>query len=352
MPTFFTGNETLNESALVDLLRDPGFVDFFRGGPRVFNYAAVVAATDAGCAQSFNARKFIHHDWVDGQDVVQAGRTPDNDGFNYLFHNLEADLEAVKADITTLFGCLARLRQQLSARLDEIRTELNRLDSDVWTLTPNKSLISKIPPNRFVGVTKIGNQQLAVLRNDDGSFQTMELKLDTSVITHPQIAIDRVGNAASFAGFAASNPAVSALFVNHTPTTAEVLAKVGNETLDNGKKVADVLAGLPANATFKSTTELSDAVADHEGAVVRSSTDATVTKTSLGVDATTGSAANASIQNVGTIDAVTKAKLDAAGIKTVNDLSNADPARLTTITGNAADALRLRATGRTFKGVG
>lgn len=346
-------DQELNESALIDILRDPGYVDFFRNGPRTFTYSAPLANSDAGCTQTFLARKFVHHDWIDGQDVVQAGQTADNDGFNFLFHNLEADLDQAKADITTLFACVARLRQQLATGLAEIKAELNRIDSDVWTLTPNKGLVAKIPPTKFVGVTKIGTEQMAVLQNADGSFQTMSLKLDPAIAIHPAGTVDRIGNTASFGAFTASNADLAGLFAsNHTPTTAEVIAKVGNVTLDNGKTVSDVLSGLQTTTTYKSPTELSDAVATYEAAVVKSSADATATKTSLGVDPANGSTATAALTNVGTIDAVTKGKLDAAGIKTVGDLAAADPAKLESITGSKAGAASLRATGVMLKGIG
>ncbi|MEK8105530.1 hypothetical protein NKG94_11015 [Micromonospora sp. M12] len=43
---------------------------------RVFSYAEAFPAVEPGCAPPPFARTFAHSDWVDGEDVVQAGETP------------------------------------------------------------------------------------------------------------------------------------------------------------------------------------------------------------------------------------------------------------------------------------
>lgn len=40
-------------------------------------------------------RTCIHRDWVDGEDIVQAGSSPNDEGFNARFHKIEADLDAL-----------------------------------------------------------------------------------------------------------------------------------------------------------------------------------------------------------------------------------------------------------------
>jgi hypothetical protein len=248
------------ESSLFDMIRDPEFVDFFRVNARQFLYVAKLASTDPHCAQTFVQREFVHHDWVDGTDMVQAGRTPDNDGFNYLFHNLESDLDKARADITTLFHCVATLRAQVSACLAELKSEINRLDKDVWALIPNKSLITAgVQMSEFVGFTQLGGKTVAVVKAADGSLTTMSL---ASNVASP--LDDHLLNAAELAAFAASTPALQAMFANRTATADELVARFGTQTLANGQKLSDVLGILGPTESFHSVDELVSAVATRE----------------------------------------------------------------------------------------
>jgi hypothetical protein len=74
--------------------------------PRVFLYRTDFPATDTGCTPQF-VRSFVHQDWVDGEDVVQAEQTTGEEGFNLRFHRIEGDLDALARDVATAFVCLA-----------------------------------------------------------------------------------------------------------------------------------------------------------------------------------------------------------------------------------------------------
>lgn len=76
--------------------------------------------------QSTFRRSFEHTNWVDGQDVVQAGKTPDEIGFNERLNALETDLDNVRTDLQRSFRLIGELRQQLAAALLQIQDELNR----------------------------------------------------------------------------------------------------------------------------------------------------------------------------------------------------------------------------------
>jgi hypothetical protein len=89
-----------------------------------FNYRSPVSSTDADCKTSF-ARTFQHDDWVDGQDVVQAERTSDEEGFNARFHKIEHDLDALAKDLKTAIACINTLRAQVALALEDIQNQFN-----------------------------------------------------------------------------------------------------------------------------------------------------------------------------------------------------------------------------------
>ena len=104
----------------------------FGQGERHFAYTHPVPATD-DCANTFQ-QQFQHQDWVDGVSVVQAGKSPGEDGFNDRMHRIQDDIAALSDEITKAVACIGELRQQVAAALDEVRVELNRLDHDVFAL--------------------------------------------------------------------------------------------------------------------------------------------------------------------------------------------------------------------------
>jgi len=89
-----------------------------------FDYKFPVSSSDPACKSSFT-RSFQHKDWVDGQDVVQGGQTANEDGFNLRFHKIEADIDALSANLATAFNCINVLRAQLAEVLTEIKTQFN-----------------------------------------------------------------------------------------------------------------------------------------------------------------------------------------------------------------------------------
>jgi hypothetical protein len=78
----------------------------------------------AGSDSKFQ-RTFRHRAWVDGQDLVQAGSTPDEEGMNSRLRKLEIDLDAIKSDLVNAHHLISDLRTALAAALNQIRDELN-----------------------------------------------------------------------------------------------------------------------------------------------------------------------------------------------------------------------------------
>jgi hypothetical protein len=92
-----------------------------------FHFETEVAETAPECDLSYR-RIFVHTDFVDGVTVVQAGSTPDEEGFNVRFHALEAELDAVSRDLHTSSNCVAELRRELWGVTRELEAKITEIE--------------------------------------------------------------------------------------------------------------------------------------------------------------------------------------------------------------------------------
>lgn len=90
-----------------------------------FAYNPPFAGAVSNSSSTFQ-RTFQESNWVDGQDVVQAGDTPTEVGFNTRMQQLQLDLDAVKADLVRAYALIAQLRLDVSNALAQIVPELNK----------------------------------------------------------------------------------------------------------------------------------------------------------------------------------------------------------------------------------
>lgn len=137
--------EQLNMTSVETLDLLWGAIDIVKGkNKRVFAYSDPVASAQPVACRADFVRSFVHTDWIDGESVVQAGETTMEEGFNARFHKIEDDLDALAADIARAFVCMGDQRAEVSKALDEVKAELNRINSDIHdccqadsgTLTP------------------------------------------------------------------------------------------------------------------------------------------------------------------------------------------------------------------------
>lgn len=112
---------------------------------RVFKYSETFPAEAPECQASFS-RSFVHTDWIDGESVVQAEQNSIEEGFNLRFHNIETDLDALASDIRKAFTCIGVMRSDLAARLTELHTEINKINSDVFDCCQGGSGSSGVGP--------------------------------------------------------------------------------------------------------------------------------------------------------------------------------------------------------------
>lgn len=143
--------KTLDQYDLTDaqkgVLATSIILDHIGSSKRVFSYSPPLASAEAGCAPAF-ARSFVHADWQDGEDVVSAEGANGDEGFNARFHKIEDDLDALARDTAKSFECLAELRAALALALEQLRTEINRINADIFALRPSSGGTS-LPPVIF-----------------------------------------------------------------------------------------------------------------------------------------------------------------------------------------------------------
>lgn len=309
----------------------------FGGGQRSFDYAQAFDATDADCVATF-ARGFHHADWVDGESVVQAQQTTGEEGFNDRFHKIEADIDALGAEVAKVFTCLAEVRQALHDRLGEIKAELNRIDADIYNLQAGGGIGFPRPlpleaprfqglaqSGNFLGATTLGGNPVTMWNTSQGvmvlpAFNTQGIDPSNN---------DRVRAAAGLAQFVTENADVAKMFTGQPVTKEQFIARFGNQVTSSGVTVGSVASILPAGASFTNANDLVTAVSNQQAAALRTTTGvAPVFANALGVS-TGATAGAASITKVGTIPSDAQAALSKAGIDTVDKLASADPKTVT-----------------------
>jgi hypothetical protein len=306
----------------------------------VFSYAKPLSASLPACAPTF-ARSFAHVDWIDGESVVQAGETSVEDGFNKRFHAIEADLDALGTDVAKTFQCVAELRASLRDLLEEVRSELNRLNADVFEcckksgrpdhLTfPAPTRPGLLSATAFLGKVDILGKPMQLWQTEAG---TVLLPNQPAAFAGDPWNDTRVIRSAELARTVAENRAIDALFENNTAVTKEALVKAAGETLSpNGMRVKDLVAILPEGSSFTSSTELLREVGEREAAALRTSgtADAALANAfGLGTEIETLPAAP--LERLGAIPTAARAAFIAAGITTLGDFGGKQPKELAAI---------------------
>jgi hypothetical protein len=308
---------------------------------RTFDYATAFPATEPDCVSHFH-RSFVHRDWTDGEDLVQAQQSAGEDGFNLRFHRIENDLDALGADVAEAFLCLAQMRSSLRSLLDELKTELNTIEGDLATLKSSGVSVVPVGGTRvgfgggYVGSTNFLGNYVDVFQDPNGQMiLTPGIKITGGTggpVVDPE---ERMGRAQGFASFAASNELFRSLFVNNKAVTKDqVLKAVGNVLVD-GVPVSDLIDILPSTARFSSPEAFASGLAEREGLALRTSGtgDAAVASALGFAGGIGGSVADASIHDFQVVPGTARTGLAAAGITSVGALAKMTPA-------NVANTLR------------
>ncbi|MEU5903555.1 hypothetical protein ABZ780_04155 [Micromonospora sp. NPDC047467] len=297
---------------------------------RVFSYAESFPAVEPGCAPPPFARTFAHTDWVDGEDVVQAGQTPGEQGFNERFHRIEHDLDHLGTDLAKAFTCMAAMRVSLRRLLDEIRAEINRLHSTVHenkvTLGPHAieqipNYIGALDFGKYMGTTMFMDKKVSIWQTKAGTIVLPAVEtLGVDVVVGP-----KVRGAAQLARHAAEHSDVRQRFPREVKLV-EFIRFFGEEELADGRLVRDVLKVLPADTSYPSLDAMFGEVSEREAAIVRTTVGASsAVSAALGIEAELENVADADIAMLAGVPTKARAALTRAGISTLGKLADAKP---------------------------
>lgn len=153
--------------------------------PAPFEFATQVAEEVPECDPTY-ARQFVHADWVDGEDRVQAGTTPDEQGFNLRFHSIENEFDRIAAEFQNMGGCLADLRREIFGVLQELEAKITDLQNQVHELgEEDDGAGGGVFPGGFggafpgfgrvfMGTTRFNNRDYWLL-NEDGRIRMIDM---------------------------------------------------------------------------------------------------------------------------------------------------------------------------------
>jgi len=326
--TIFDLLETLEDLHKSDRARVAGewLIDASKHVKRTFGYGQAFPKTEAGCTSKF-VRTLDHKDWTDGQDLVQAEETATEKGFNVRFHSIEDDLDALSSDVKTVFNCVATLRANLADRLEEIRLELNRINSDLAECCSGEPQMVELPDlgeiragGKLVGFTNYFGQQVMVVNTSSGLV----------IVPRPGPAPDpaRVKNIQNMARTFYADARIRKALTDGSLTRKEFVDRFGKVEISDNVTLGDVLSILPEDAKIESPEAVIKVVAERNAAAIRSGGGGDeVIATALGLEQT-DDPAGVEIQRFEAVPAGLRGSLAQVGIRTVGELAALDPTDL------------------------
>ena len=128
-------------------------------------------------------RTFQHEDWIDNEDVVQAGGEK---GFNKKFHDLEAEFDKVSGVVATISSAITSVQQLAdgsvttskiaNAAVTNTKIASNAIDAD--KITPNSVRNNHIQDGA-ISSGKLQNNSVARANIQDGAINVSKLSLAT-----------------------------------------------------------------------------------------------------------------------------------------------------------------------------
>jgi hypothetical protein len=294
---------------------------------RVFNYSQAFNAVEAACTANF-VRSFVHADWIDGESVVQASETPEEQGFNQRFHRLEADLDALGGNVALTFTCMANLRRELKNLLEEIRAELNRINADLDPRRPDSPVRpGLVDSGTFLGKFKINEAPMQLWQTATGMFMLPDVEtLSTPIWNDP-----RTLRFSQLSRYIEENAQVRTTFPQAV-SKAEFLRSFGNERVADGTFVRDLIAMLPEEARYASIDEMSADLTTRETAAFRTTPGAReAAAVSLGLGGKPDQLGEASVDVFNALPADARSALSRNGVTTISKLADMPAEKITSL---------------------
>lgn len=237
--------------------------------PQPFDFSTDVQTTDPAMDITYT-RGFVHTDWVDGEDRVQASATPEELGFNARFHAIENEFDAIRLQFVQMSDGGKELRADLVGVVRELESKISALQNDLFDLrvevnTPD----TPKGPRPFgdlgiLGTVKLGDKS-AYIAQTGNDFQLIEfagstlgqtVKLPPHVVD-PGLVFDPVRArpeqvltvVAGLEDLLAS-PSIREVVERPGATVADLRTVVAGATLPSGESAASILASLPADQSL------------------------------------------------------------------------------------------------------
>jgi hypothetical protein len=222
------------------------------------------------------------------------------------------------------------MRASLRKVLDELRAEINLINSDIHECCHRGETVTFTPPNMGLVNTGIYKGTTELLGKTVSIWETKQ-----GLIMLP--SIETIGLDHVFGGGVLGVTEITK-FVNDDKRVQEAfrgefklqdfVKKFGEETLPGGRLVRDTLRILPPESFFKNVSEMVDQLSTWEAAVLRSREGSrAAASAALGLD-TVQSFSEAPVEKLTQLPFGARAALASKGFNTLGALANADPARV------------------------
>jgi hypothetical protein len=343
---------------------------------RSFSYATSFPAAVPACEPTPFARTFVHKDWVDGEDLVQAGQSANDDGFNVRLHQIEHDLDALGAKIATVVECMADMRESLRKMFDEIAAELNRLDNDVagtvkgptvvgpslggilagtggYTINPNIHYnvnpdptysyqhTGPMPPGvegdpvfNYLGTTIYQERAVSLFNTSQGIMILPAVDVST-----PATVDRRVSSAGAVARAFHENSALQRT-IRQGVDRDTLVERFGNLMLSNGQTMRDALSVLPVGAHYENANMLLSDLSGRMAGALQSTTGlARQIAATVGAPAGATTIAAADVSGMQELPPEATSQLRRAGISTIGQFASMDVGKVTSVLRKSGTAL-------------
>lgn len=296
--------------------------------PATFKFKTAFPSSDAHCASSWGTRVFKHIDWKDGVNLVQAEQTPNEEGFNNRFHDIENDLDRLGDSVDTAFDCINNLRASLAQILNEISAQFDVIAAVIASCCKAQpaapTVTATIDTGKVIGSISLDKYtEVVVVAAEDGHIVLLPKGQGGPPRPGGGVYDPMVSRAADLMRILTAHPEIAAAI--HGGVTKESVVKdFGNVTVDGGPELHDVVDVLPSSVTFGSIDAMVTALAETESATEKA-THGTDFALASAFDRPVADVSKMSIETFSALAPEARSALAEGGLRTVGELADASP---------------------------